>query len=76
MGWGTDLLETGARRRACWLSYWAVLGGTRTAHLEAPGLSSSYLIPPAPIPQALPEAQPEHGRKKNYRANVSGGGFP
>lgn len=36
VGWVTDLLETGAQRKACQPSCWAVLGGTRKAHLGAP----------------------------------------
>lgn len=68
MGWGTDLLEIDVQWRACWASYWAVQGEKTMAHLEASCLSSSYLIPPAPVPQVLPEAHPEHRREKELRS--------
>lgn len=44
--------------------YLAVLGGRKKAHLEVGYLSSSYLMPPAPILQVLPSTHPEHKRKK------------
>lgn len=56
----SDLHGTGVR----WAFYLAVLGEKTKARSEAGCLSSSYLIPPAPILQVLPSAHPERRRKE------------